>query len=81
MGFEYDARGDRGDSGHTNEEGGDGKRRSTIYTIFGGPGRTRTDMPLRTRDFESRASTNSTTGPQKNLFALYCSCILLKYLA
>ena len=30
----------------------------------GGPGQTRTDTYLRTQDFESSASTNSTTGPQ-----------------
>ncbi len=32
----------------------------TMY--IGAPGRTRTDTPLRIQDFESSASTNSTTG-------------------
>ena len=42
-----------------------GDRFSTLTILDGGPGENRTPTSLRTLDFESSASTNSTTGPRR----------------
>ena|GEM_PF-6804330 len=62
---------------------------STLKISGGAPSRNRTDTPLRERDFESRASTNSATGatgglrrhnthraPLVNIYSPYFSKIL-----
>ena len=53
-----------------------GEHTSYLMKLIGARGRNRTDMPLRARDFESRASTSSTTRALKgNIYNVgFCSC-------
>ena len=55
---------------------------STILNSNGGPGRTRTDTVSLPQDFESSASTNSTTGPNKcyNIIA-FSTCFINHFLS